>query len=137
MRLRRVLVAFVLGAALAIPAQARADWLFTPFIGANLQAGGDALGFDAKNSTVNFGGSLGYMGAGIFGFEVDFGYAPNFFENDEVTSINGNVTTLDGQPDHRHPHRRPDRRRRASLYFGRRRPGAEQRRRRGGLLRRR
>ncbi len=96
MRLRRVLVAFVFGAALAIPAQARADWLFTPFIGANLQAGGDALGFDAKSGTVNFGGSLGYMGAGIFGFEVDFGYAPNFFENDEVTSINGNVTTLMG-----------------------------------------
>ena len=87
MRLRRVLVAFVFGAALAIPAPARADWLFTPFIGANLQAGGDALGFDAKSGTVNFGGSLGYMGAGIFGFEVDFGYAPNFFENDEVSTI--------------------------------------------------
>ena len=96
MRLKRVLFALVFGAALAIPAQARADWFFTPFIGANLHRGGDTLGFDTKNGTVNFGGSLGFMGGGIFGFEVDFGYAPNFFENEEVTSIDGNVTTLMG-----------------------------------------
>ena len=45
-------------------------------IGANLHPGGDALDFDTESGTVNFGGSLGFMGAGIFGFEVDFGYAP-------------------------------------------------------------
>ena len=96
MRLKRVLFVLVFGTALAVPAQARADWFFTPYIGANLHRGGDTLGFDTKNGTVNFGGSLGFMGGGIFGFEVDFGYAPNFFENEEVTSIDGNVTTLMG-----------------------------------------
>jgi opacity protein-like surface antigen len=96
MRLKPMIFALVLGTALAIPPQARADWLFTPFIGANLSRGGDTLGFDTDNTTVNFGGSLGYMGAGIFGFEVDFGYSPHFFETDEVSTLDGNVTTLMG-----------------------------------------
>src|SRR5215208_1537308 len=96
MRLKSVIFALVMGTALVIPAQARADWLFTPFIGANLSRGGDTLGFDTDNTTVNFGGTLGFMGAGIFGFEVDFGYSPHFFETDEVSALDGNVTTLMG-----------------------------------------
>jgi opacity protein-like surface antigen len=96
MRLKLVIFALVLGTGLAIPAQARADWFFTPYIGANLSRGGDTLGFDTDNTTVNFGGSLGYMGAGIFGFEVDFGYSPNFFETDEVSAFDGNVTSVMG-----------------------------------------
>ncbi len=40
------------------------------------------------------------MGAGIFGFEVDFGYAPNFFESTEGDADfdygDSNVTTLMG-----------------------------------------
>jgi opacity protein-like surface antigen len=98
MRLKRMFVALVIvaGATLAVPPQARADWFFTPYIGANLSRGGDTLGFDTSNRTVNFGGSLGFMGAGIFGFEVDFGYSPNFFDTDEVTNIGGNVTSLMG-----------------------------------------
>ena len=89
MRLRHVFFALVLTSALSIPAQARADWLFTPYVGAN-------VGGDTEKNTVNFGGSLGFMGAGVFGFEIDFGYSPNFFDNDEVTSIGGNVTSLMG-----------------------------------------
>ena len=89
MRFRHVSFALVLTSALSIPAQARADWFFTPYVGAN-------VGGDTEKNTVNFGGSLGFMGAGVFGFEIDFGYSPNFFDNDEVTSIGGNVTTLMG-----------------------------------------
>jgi opacity protein-like surface antigen len=96
MRLKPVFLALVLGTALTIPAQAHADWLFTPYIGANLSRGGDTLGFDSDNATVNFGGSIGFMGAGIFGFEVDFGYSPHFFETDEVSTLDGNVTSLMG-----------------------------------------
>jgi Outer membrane protein beta-barrel domain len=96
MRLRPVILALVIGTALAIPTQARADWLFTPYIGANLGRGGDTLGFDTDNTTVNFGGSLGFMGAGILGFEVDFGYSPHFFETDDVSTLDGNVTSLMG-----------------------------------------
>ena len=96
MRLRPVILALVLGTALAIPVQARADWIFTPYIGANFSRGGDLLDFEGGNTTVNFGGSLGWMGAGIFGLEVDFGYSPHFFETDDVTTLDGNVTSFMG-----------------------------------------
>jgi opacity protein-like surface antigen len=89
MRLKRVLFALVLGAALALPAQARADWFFTPYVGAN-------LGGDTEENSVNFGGSLGFMGAGVFGFEVDFGYSPDFWANELVPTFDGNVTSLMG-----------------------------------------
>jgi opacity protein-like surface antigen len=94
MQLKRVMFAVVLGGLMSIPAQARADWIFTPFIGANLQKDGD--NFDTKNGTVNFGASLAWMGAGVFGVELDFGYAPNFFEQENVSTLDGNVTTLMG-----------------------------------------
>ena len=52
------------------------------------------------------------MGAGIIGFEVDFGTTPNFFQN---TTGDGNfeygdgyVTTLHGQPHRRRADRRSD-----------------------------
>lgn len=89
MRLKRVMVAALLGLFLAAPATARADWFFTPYIGAN-------FGGDSEDTSVNFGGSLGYMGAGVVGFEVDFGYAPSFFETPGVSddSFDSNVTSL-------------------------------------------
>jgi opacity protein-like surface antigen len=67
------------------PAPARADWLFTPFVGANFGGNanfGDFDDFDDEfERRVDFGATLGWMGAGVVGFEVDFGYSPNFFEN--------------------------------------------------------
>ena len=73
---------------MAAPAKASADWLFTPFIGINW---GSAVTFndffgdfeDEFEKRVDFGASLAWMGAGIAGFEVDFGYSPNFFEPTE------------------------------------------------------
>jgi opacity protein-like surface antigen len=85
MQLKRVMLMAALAFVLAAPTQARADWFFTPYIGTNFAG-------DTESANVNFGGSLGYMGAGIVGFEVDFGYAPDFFEEPEVSEIN--VTTL-------------------------------------------
>ena len=84
------------------PASASADWLFTPFIGANFGGNanfGDFDDFDDEfERRVDFGASLGWMGAGIVGFEVDFGYSPNFFQN-TIGDANfefgdSNVTTL-------------------------------------------
>ena len=99
--LSAALAALVVG---ATPAQASADWLFTPFVGSAF--GGKANFGDFNNfedeveRRVTFGASLGWMGNGIVGFEVDFGFSPNFFEN---TSGDGdfafgdsNVTTLMG-----------------------------------------
>jgi opacity protein-like surface antigen len=96
MRLKPVILALVLGTVLAIPAQARADWIFTPYVGANFSRGGDIFDLDSGNTSVSFGGSLGWMGAGILGLEMDFGYAPDFFETDDVTSLDGNVTSFMG-----------------------------------------
>jgi opacity protein-like surface antigen len=87
MRLKHVVVGVVLsGFVLVAPAAADADWIFTPFVGGN-------FGGDTVDTTVNFGGSLAYMGAGAVGFEVDFGYAPEFFGFDS-DDIDSNVTTL-------------------------------------------
>jgi hypothetical protein len=100
---------FALTSALAViivagvPGKASADWLFTPFVGWNW---GGTAGFtdiagdfeDEFERRSNFGASLAWMGAGALGFEVDFGYAPNFFENtageDDFEYGDSNVTTL-------------------------------------------
>jgi opacity protein-like surface antigen len=85
------------------PAKASADWLFSPFIGGTF--GGSAKITDIEgddkeefNRKLTYGASLAYLGGGFAGFEVDFGYSPNFFGSDSDDSLNlvgdGNVTTL-------------------------------------------
>jgi opacity protein-like surface antigen len=89
-------------ATVATPARASADWLFTPFLGANFGGNASFGEFDDFDDEferrVDFGGSIGWMGNGIVGFEVDFGYAPNFFEStagdNDFTFGDSNVTTL-------------------------------------------
>jgi hypothetical protein len=59
---------------------ARADGLFIPFIGVNF--GGDAggeFGDAVDASRFDWGASIGWMGAGVIGFEGDFGFSPDFF----------------------------------------------------------
>jgi opacity protein-like surface antigen len=94
----------VLIASVAAPTKASADWLFTPFVGWNW--GGTANLLDSDDITdefeqkAMFGASLGWMGAGIVGFEVDFGYSPNFFQNTTGSGDfefgDSNLTTLMG-----------------------------------------
>ena len=86
------------------PQRASADWLFTPFVGANF--GGDASfgdfdDFDDETERrLDVGASLGWMSHGIVGFEVDFGWSPNFFTETRGSGDfdfgDGNVTTLMG-----------------------------------------
>jgi opacity protein-like surface antigen len=87
-----------------LPAPASADWLFTPYVGGLFGGAANFSDFDDPDDEaekrMTFGGQLGYMGAGIFGVEVDFGWTPNFFE-DTVGPGNfefgdSNVTTLMG-----------------------------------------
>jgi Outer membrane protein beta-barrel domain len=102
MALRRALVTVSLGALIwaAVPAAASADWLFTPFIGttfggsADIGGQGGALGNDFDRR-VTYGASL--MSGGAVGFELDFGYSPNFFNttSDGLAAFSdSNVTTL-------------------------------------------
>jgi hypothetical protein len=79
MRILR-LASIVLLATLASAASARADGFISPWIGYNF--GGDSANCLALNNCEdkrnNYGVSVGAMGS-IFGGEVDFGYAPDFF----------------------------------------------------------
>jgi opacity protein-like surface antigen len=107
MLLRKWIIAgsLVVFASAASPVQANADWLFTPFIGVNW---GGAASFSDINADfedeferrMDFGASLTWMGGGIAGFELDFGFSPNFFENTtgggDFAFADNNVTTLMG-----------------------------------------
>lgn len=88
MRLKRsIILALLFGSLLAVPAPARADWIFTPYVGAN-------FGGDTPDTSLSVGSSLGYMGAGIIGFEVDFGYALDFWNDPNTNAFDSNVTSL-------------------------------------------
>jgi hypothetical protein len=97
-----IITSLIAAGTLAAPATASADWLLTPFIGANWGAGAtfnDVDDFDDEfEQRVNFGASIGWMGAGVFGYEFDLGFSPNFFENTEGGGNfhfgDSNVTTL-------------------------------------------
>jgi len=87
-------------ATVAAPARASADWLFTPFIGATFGGSADVAGSgdtfsDNFHRKVNYGAALEWMGGGVFGFGLDFGYSPNFFRDSDTGEFgDGNVTTL-------------------------------------------
>ena len=73
----------------AVPADARAQVLITPFAGAT-------FGADAPATKLNTGVSLAFLGD-VAGLELDFGYTPDFFNQnaDDVGLIgDSNVTTF-------------------------------------------
>ena len=91
----------------AVPPTASADWVLTPFVGWNFGSSADVTGAggpgfkDKFEKKINYGASLMGMGAGPVGFEIDFGYSPNFFETSTTSSgfefaSSSNVTTLMG-----------------------------------------
>lgn len=73
--------------ALFAPAQARADGYVNPWIGVNALSGSDG-------GNITFGVTTGYMGAGVFGFEADFGYSPHFFTVDNDLTSRTGVTIM-------------------------------------------
>ena len=87
-----VFSALALGLLAAAPASAQTTGgLITPFIGVVTDTPSD------DNRTV-YGGAIGFTGP-VVGFEVDFGYAPNFFEFEDdfgEFGSDGSVTTVMG-----------------------------------------
>jgi opacity protein-like surface antigen len=86
--MRGVVKAAVLCGVLALvsaPTSARAEGYVSPFYGVNF--GNDQI--EKKNT---FGVNGGWMGAGVFGAEVDFAYSPNAFDE----SIDNHVIDLMG-----------------------------------------
>ena len=95
MRLLRVIA--LLGAALAAaPASARADGYIAPFIGANF--GGDIgrpLNVSLKDRNhLTYGATLGFMGGGVFGVELDFSYTNNFYPTTITPEGSNHLFTL-------------------------------------------
>jgi len=94
-------------ASMASPRAASADWVLTPFVGWNFNGSADVNGAGGESVSnkfehkIDYGVSLAGMGAGAVGFEVDFGYSPNFFQTNTGAdgfdlASNSNVTTLTG-----------------------------------------
>jgi opacity protein-like surface antigen len=107
MRKYLVTVTIAAGALLLGPRDASADWTFTPFLGWNFGSSADVSGTggpgfkDKFEKKIDYGASLMGIGAGPIGFEIDFGYSPNFFETSTTASgfqfaSSSNVTTLMG-----------------------------------------
>ena len=101
--LRTALMLLFIG---SVATPARADWLLTPYIG--VVFGGASNQFvlndldDEFEQRVSFGGSFGYFDKGIFGVEVDYSVAPNFFQftggtnNFDLLDLDSSVQTLMG-----------------------------------------
>jgi len=91
--MRGFIKGLVLSSAVALvcaPRPARADGYVNPWAGVN-------FGSEIANGRGGFGASAGWMGAGIAGAEVNFGYSPSFwgtqndFGNNTVLDLMGNV----------------------------------------------
>lgn len=82
------------------PRDARADFLFVPFIGGAFAGNTAFLNLEqgAGSTQWIFGGSAGWLSSGVLGFEGDFSYAPRFFERDNLAGeiLSSNETTLSG-----------------------------------------
>jgi hypothetical protein len=78
---------------------ARADYLFIPFLGGTF--GGTTVFSQEQGSGSTqfiFGGSVGWLSRGLLGVEADFSYAPRFFERDNPLGIvlESSASTLSG-----------------------------------------
>jgi hypothetical protein len=86
--MKRFLASFLAAAAvLAVPAAASADGFLSPYIGVN-------FGGDTTKKTTVYGGALGFVGKSA-GFEIDFGYTPEFFADDTL-DVDGKLVTVMG-----------------------------------------
>jgi opacity protein-like surface antigen len=87
--MRKILMSVIVAASTAgAPAAAQTTGLVTPFAGVVTNTPTD------ENRTV-YGAAIGFTGP-VVGFEVDLGYAPNFFELDDefgALGSEGSVTT--------------------------------------------
>lgn len=66
---------------------ARADWLFTPYLGLT-------FGADSPSQQATYGLSVAALSAGVLGLEVDAALVPNFFDSASHALADGNVSTV-------------------------------------------
>lgn len=103
MFVRRLLMVGTLALLLAPTSAFAQSWFFSPFVGGNFGGSADFGSFpkadDEVEKRMTFGATLGWNPS-VVGFEVDLGFAPNFFEDTAGDRNFGfgtnNVTTLMG-----------------------------------------
>jgi opacity protein-like surface antigen len=83
----RQLLPFVAATALLVAVPAAADTVVTGSVGR-------AFGGELEDSQLSYGLALGFMGDGIFGFEIEATYTPDFFG--DTPGGDNNTTTLMG-----------------------------------------
>ena len=67
------------------PVPALADTMLIPFFGVNFGGDSGTEFSDAfDTSQFNWGGSITFMGGGVFGVEGDFGFSPDFYGKTDV-----------------------------------------------------
>lgn len=89
--MKKLILTVATAAALCLaPTTASAEWILSPFIGASFNRSADVPDADRDEfdelidgSKMTYGGTFTWLGAGVLGFEVDFGYSPEFFEGDD------------------------------------------------------
>lgn len=82
-------------------AEARADFLITPFVGTVFAGNTTLIDLDvgaASSKHWTFGGSVAWLSDRVLGVEADFSMVPGFFQNSEGTGLvtGSRVTTLTG-----------------------------------------
>src|SRR5712692_6221210 len=86
----RVFVVAAIGLLVVAPGRAAADWFITPFAGAH-------FGGNTGDKKFDVGVSLGGMGAGVVGGEIDLGFSPDFFDRGNTKLVSSShVSTLMG-----------------------------------------
>jgi outer membrane protein with beta-barrel domain len=81
-RLSKLLFLTAVMACAWAPTRAFADGFVSPFAGVNVATSTDV------NKRGDYGVNAGWMGAGVAGFEVDFGYSPSYFGDPLVFGSN-------------------------------------------------
>ena len=79
---------------LGLPGTARADGILAGFVGVNFNRP-EVVIDDQSRSTV-YGGVIGGVQPRGLGFEVDFGYSPDFFGSEDSIGAKASLTTLMG-----------------------------------------
>ena len=92
---RRVLLTCVLAATVLRPAAVAADGFFVPYYGAAVS--GSMSDTDDSRKPAVWGVCIGSMGGGVFGFETDLAFSPDFFADSDDSLLGDNsVTTIMG-----------------------------------------
>ena len=100
-----VMAVFTLSAWAAFPAHASADLYFSPYIALKFGGNTTLLDVDAvagsndeadKAKKVTWGGSVMWLGSGVFGVEGDIAITPGYFQRDRSQLLSSRVTTLVG-----------------------------------------